>query len=595
VKTVRNLITLIHEAAERHAARPALSWKEDGRYIDITYAEFWKRIQSFAYALQQFGVHQGTKVAILSNNRSEWTISDVAILSLGAVTVPIYHTLTPPQIEYILNNADVELIVVENEELASKVRSVAPAQLHTIIVMDPTGLTLQPGVVSYREMIAQGADLLAAKGPLTTWLDVAETDLATIVHTSGTTGNPKGVMLTHGNLVANIEGSTAFVPISEQDRTLCYLPLAHIFERTAGQFVALVHGACISFAENLNTIATNLLEVRPTMMNSVPRLYEKIYDGIHKTINESSKFKQWLFHFALQTSKRQKTTPTLTSRLLHPLLDKLVFAKIRSRLGGNIRLLGSGGAALAPDIAEFFHYVGLTICEGYGMTETSPVISINPTADTRVGTVGRPLANLQVRIAPDGELLVKGPSVMVGYYKNPEATRSTLDEDGWLHTGDIAELVDGYLKIVERKKNILVLATGKNVAPFPIESAMARSPYISQAVLFGDKRKFVTALLVPDFANLKQWADSNNLGHLTPEELLRHPQVQSLYEQEISEQLREFAPFEKPKKFTLLPTELTLEDGALTVTLKVRHHVLFKRYEREIESMYADSDAVAAT
>ncbi|PWK11258.1 AMP-dependent synthetase/ligase [Tumebacillus permanentifrigoris] len=588
-----NLLSLIHQTVERYPDNDALMWKQDNQYLKLTYREFWKRSEAFAYALQDLGVQSGSKVAILANNCLAWTIADFGIMMSGAVTVPIYATSTPHQIEFILQNADVEAIVVENDQLLERVLAVATEALHSVLIIQPTKPVQHPGVMTFDSVIEKGQHLHAAKGTLTAWQTISDDQLATIVHTSGTTGNPKGVMLTHGNLYANLIGGQVYLPLTPQDRSLSYLPLSHIFERTCGQFMMLTSGGCFTYCEGLPQITANLAEVKPTVMTSVPRLFEKIYDGVLNNVRASSKAKQAIFRLAMKVGKQQITSPTFTSKLLHPLLDKLVFQQIRERMGGNLRLLVSGGAALSPTVGEFLKIAGLTVCEGYGLTETSPVISTQPISDPRIGTVGLPLNNVDVKIAADGEVLAKGPSIMVGYYKNPEATREAFTEDGYFMTGDIGEFVDGYLRIVERKKNILVLATGKNVAPFPIESAMMCSPYIGQAILIGDKRKYVSALIVPDFVNLEKFAAEKSLN-LPTVQLVEHPEVLVLMEREIKEQLAEFASFERPKKFKILPQELTLESGELTPSLKVRLHVLQTRYQAEIEAMYQEQRETSA-
>lgn len=580
-----NLLSLVHQSVERYPNHTALKWKQNNQYLELSYSAFWERAQAFAAALQDLGVQAGGKVAILSNNCPAWTIADIGIMIAGAVTVPIYSTSTPHQIEYILQNADVEAILVENDDMLTRTLSVATEALHSILVIYPTAPVTHPGVMTFDSVLEKGQQLLAAKGPSNAWRSITDDQLATIVHTSGTTGNPKGVMLTHGNLHANVKGCQVYLPLGPEDSCLSYLPLSHIFERTCGQFMMLAAGGRFTYCEGLPHITTNLLEVRPTVMSSVPRLFEKIYDGVQNNVREQSKAKQAIFRLAMNVGKQHITRPTFTSKLLHPLLDKLVFRTIRERMGGNIRLMVSGGAALSPTIGEFLKIAGLNVCEGYGLTETSPVISTQPITDPRLGTVGVPLVNVDVKIAADGEVLAKGPSIMVGYYKNPEATREVFTEDGYFMTGDIGEIVDGYLRIVERKKNILVLATGKNVAPFPIEAAMMRSPYIGQAILIGDKRKYVSALIVPDFVNLEKFAAAQSIN-LPTVQLVDHPAVRALIEQEIKEQLAEFASFERPKKFTILPQELTLESGELTPSLKIRLHVLQTRYQAEIDAMY---------
>jgi long-chain acyl-CoA synthetase len=584
---MRNLVTLLHEMVHRYYNRHALIWKEENTWHRMTYSEFWQRVQSLAYGLQKLAIQPKSKVAILSNNRPAWTIADFAILACGAVSVPIYPTLTESQIGYILDNSDVEIIFAETRELAEKVRAAATDKLRCIILIEQASCENNINILSFTDVLETGYEMLQGLGPLTSWQEVDEQDLATICYTSGTTGNPKGVMLTHYNLIANILKTSSYIPIAETDTALSHLPLSHIFERTCGQFTVLLAGGSYAYAENINTVAQNIVEIKPTLLMSVPRFYEKVYAGVMKTVQESSGFKRWLFKTALKTGKQHGKKKTLFTRLFHPLFDKLVFSKIRDKMGGNLRLLVSGGAALSPYIAEFFAAIGLKLSEGYGLTETSPVISTNPVYDIRIGTVGRPIPGLEVKTAEDGEIIVRGPSVMAGYYKNPEATAEAFDEEGWFRTGDIGELKDGYLRIIERKKNILVLATGKNVAPFPIESALSQSPYISQAILFGDKRKYVTALIVPDFSALRKWAEEKGLSPEIPK-LLQQEEVTALYEQEIKRTLTAFAPFEIPKKFTLLSRDLSMEDGELTATLKVRTHVLKQHFQEEIETMYED-------
>ncbi|TCP55444.1 long-chain acyl-CoA synthetase [Tumebacillus sp. BK434] len=586
---MRNLPAMLHETVSSYHNRDALLWKEDGIWHRMTYSVFWQRIQSLAYGLQKLGIQAQSKVAILSNNRPDWTIADYAILTLGAISVPIYPTLTEAQIGYILDNGDVEIVFAETPELAEKVRSAATDKLRYIILFQPGPLANNTSVLAYRDVLETGYQLLEAQGQLDTWQEVEEQDIATICYTSGTTGNPKGVMLTHGNLITNIVETGKYIPITTGDTKLSHLPLSHIFERTCGQFTATLSGATIAYAEDISTVAANIVEVKPTLLMSVPRFYEKVYAGVMKTVQDSSGFKRWLFRTAIRSGVKHSQKPTLGTRLFRPLFDKLVYSKVRAKMGGNLRLLVSGGAALSPYIAEFFHAIGLSVSEGYGLTETSPVISTNPLDAIRIGTVGRPIPGLEIKTEEDGEILVKGPSIMTGYYKDPQATAEAFDEAGWFRTGDIGALQDGYLRIVERKKNILVLTTGKNVAPFPIESALSRSPYISQAILFGDRRKYVTALIVPDFPALSEWADRQSLPP-GRHKMLQQQAVTELYSREIERTLQDFAPFEIPKKFSLLARDLTLEDGELTPSMKVRTHVLQNNYRAEIDSMYEESE-----
>lgn len=595
---MRNLLTMLQATVDAHPGRDALIWKEDQRWHRQTYTALWHEIGSLAHSLIQLGVAPQSKVALLSTNRPEWTIADFAILFCGAISVPIYPTSTAQQIGFILADSDVEILFAETRELAERAKAAAPAHLRCIILFESSASSGSdspeeaPSCRDYRELVAAGDELHKIFGTPRSYESVGEHEIATICYTSGTTGPPKGVMLTHHNLIWNIEQFHHYLPVLLTDTTLSHLPLSHIFERTCGQFTILFAGGAIAYAEDMAKVAQNIAEIRPTLLLSVPRFYEKVYASIINSADQFSFFKRLLFRAALRIGKQHQQRKSPFTSLLRPLFDRLVFAKVRAKLGGNLRLLVAGGAALPPHLAEFFLALKLPISEGYGLTETSPVIATNPIDQIRIGTVGRPLPDLQVKTAEDGEILVKGPSVMVGYYKNEEATRAAFDEQGWFRTGDIGVLEAGYLRIVERKKNILVLTTGKNVAPFPIESALAQSAFISQAILFGDGRKYVTALIVPDFAQLKLYCEGRDLPVEIPD-LLTTQAVHELYAREIEQALRAFAPFEIPKRFALLPRELTLEAGELTATLKVRTHVLLARHRELIESMYDSGEKKA--
>jgi len=425
-----------------------------------------------------------------------------------------------------------------------------------------------------------------------------EDDLLTIIYTSGTTGEPKGAMLTHGNLTSNITGALQIVEANENDTFLSFLPLSHGFERMAGHFLATGSGACISYAESIDTVAENMLEVHPTLMVAVPRFYEKVYARVIDSISTSSKISQKIFWWAINVGKKAvfvKSENRNTGAILDNQLkiaQKLVFSKLYEKIGGNLRFFVSGGAPLSKEIAQFFQAAGIPILEGYGLTETSPVISVNPLSKCKVGTVGPKLPNIEVKIASDGEILTRGPHVMLGYYKDEAATRDVLDPDGWFHTGDIGMIdEDSYITITDRKKNILVTSGGKNVAPQPVENALVTSKWIEQIVVIGDRRKFVSALVVPAFVNLEDWAKENNLQFHSREELIAIPAVKELYDRVIAESMEGFAQFEKIKKYVLLPSEFTIESGELTPSLKVKRSVVEKHYADLIESMYQEAES----
>lgn len=593
----RNLVEMLSRSVQKYPDKNAIMWKENGQYQSMNYRDLWQTINGFAEGLRQLGIRKDSKVAIFSENGPRWLISDFAILSLGAVSVPIYPTLTGKQVTFILDNADVEIAIVQKAEMVKRVTE-WPSSVRHIILLEQ-GSSDHPLVMPFDQVIQHNAE------PSSDWKNLTRDDLATIVHTSGTTGNPKGVMLTHGNLLSNVISSLYYLPVTHQDISLSFLPLSHIFERMAGHFLPMHCGATIAYAESLNTVPQNLLEVKPTLMTSVPRLYEKVYSQVMSQIESGSSLKQKIFHWAMGVAEERKTyldqgygfPIPLKVELRFLLAKKLVFSKLTAKLGGRLRVLVSGGAALDPKIGQFFSTIGLPIVEGYGMTECSPVISTNPITRVKPGTVGRPLPDTEVRLADDGELLVKSPSVMLGYYKQPEETAETL-EDGWLHTGDIAEIdQEGYIRIVDRKKNILVLSTGKNVAPQPIESTLCTSPLIHQAVVLGNKRKYVTALIVPDYEVLLQTARQRGWNANDKESLARSAEVRTLIEQEIERMLADFASFEKPKKFAILPNEFTIEKGELTPTLKIRLKNVEKNYAALIASLYDENaeSEVAAT
>ncbi|SDW30647.1 long-chain acyl-CoA synthetase [Marininema mesophilum] len=596
----RNLVEMVKKTVEACPDKTALMWKNEGAYKNLSYREFWEQIRDAAAGLARLGVKDGDKVAILSENNPMWTVSDLAIASLGGVSVPIYPTLPADQVAYMLQNADCVAAIVENEAQFAKVKE-GNANLSHIIVMKPEpGLSRGEGVLSFRDLLQEGAAL-----PIIAWeegwMKIHRDQLVTIIHTSGTTGKPKGVMLTHGNFLSNIEGVLFWVvDLRREDVSLSYLPLSHVFERMVGQYAPLYVGSTVAFAEGIDKISENLLEVRPTMMTSVPRLFEKVSVAVLEQIKQATPIRRKIFNWAMslgierynrfQASYeedwvfRDPLTPTLRRQLR--VADRLVYSKVRDRLGGRIRGMVSGGAALNADVNRFFWAMNIPIIEGYGLTETSPIITANPTMKAKVGTVGKPLPNVEVSVAPDGEVLVKGPNVMAGYYKNEEATAKAI-KDGWFYTGDLGEFDEqGYLRLIDRKKSILVLSTGKNVAPQPLESEMNNSPFISQSALIGNGRKYTIALVVPDIEHIRPWAKREGIEADTFTEIINHPKVRQLIVQQVEEKTAEFASFERPKKTAIVDREWTVDGGELTPTLKVKMKVIEERYRELIQSMY---------
>ncbi|NNG17014.1 MAG: long-chain fatty acid--CoA ligase [Gemmatimonadales bacterium] len=587
---------LFFDSMERYADRPvAMRAKVDGRWVERSFAEFRRQVEATSRALAELGITPGSHVAILSENRPEWAITDYACLTACCADVPVYPTVPSRQVEYILNDSGaVAAFVSDAEQLAKvlEIRDRLPALRH-VIAFDP-GLA-QDGVLSLAGLIERNI----SRDPSPKWkkqaLSVTPDELATLIYTSGTTGNPKGVMLTHGNLTSNVVSGLEALDLQEADECLSFLPLSHVFERMAGHYCMLAAGVVVNYAERIDTVSADMLERRPTVMLAVPRLYEKIYARILDAALSGSALKRRIFFWAKRTAERwvQLTLggePTSSSLAVKKAVaDRLVFSKLRARTGGRIRFFVSGGAPLSADIARFFHAAGLPILEGYGLTETSPVIAVNTFRHTRLGTVGRPIEGVEVRIGPDGEVLTRGPNVMRGYYHMPEATAEVLESDGWFHTGDIGELdPDGYLKITDRKKDLIVTSGGKNIAPQPIENLLKTNRFVLNAVMLGDGRKYPIMLVVPEFDTLTVWAAKQGIQVGDHESLVALTEVGDKMEGEVKKSLRDLAKFEVPKKLLLVTEDFTVENGLLTPTLKVKRRAVEQRHAEGIEALYAE-------
>jgi long-chain acyl-CoA synthetase len=592
----RTVCDLFYHSVDTYRKAEHLKYKKDGAWRAVSSDEFKTAVEELSLGLVALGIGKGDKVAILGENRPEWAYADLATLCAGAADTPVYATLTPAQVLYILNDSESKAVFVSNAAQAAKVAEIK-GQLETIrhvIRMDEGEI---PGTVALSEIRARGREALARDrdAARTRAAAVEPTDLATLIYTSGTTGDPKGVMLTHSNLVSNVLGSVkVFRGLSSEDVCLSFLPLCHSFERTAGHNVMLYTGATIAYAESVEAVPQNMQEVRPTMMSSVPRLYEKMYARVNEKVAQDPPFRQKIFRWALGVGREafrhkvERTSPGLLLKLKQRLADRLVFSKIKERTGGRLRLFVSGGAPLSREIAEFFGAAGLTICEGYGLTETSPVITVNAPDWIKPGTVGRPLEGIEVRIAADGEILTRGPHVMKGYYNKPEATAEAIDAEGFFHTGDIGVLdADGFLVITDRKKDILVTSGGKNIAPQPIENRLKASNFFAEVVMIGNKRNFPAALVVPNFETLEKWAREKGLQALSREQLVDHPAVLAHYQKLMADLLPDLAQFERIKKIALLTREFTLEAGELTPTLKVKRRVVEEKYKGLIDKLYA--------
>jgi long-chain acyl-CoA synthetase len=572
-------------------------------FLEYSGRDFYERIRDLSFALASLGLAAGDRVAVIAESRPEWGIADLAAISSGAVTVPVYPTQSAEQVRFILDEAGVKIAVVSNDVQVEKIRQVSqqlPA-LKAIVVMDGEAASGTPAVYTLAHVLALGRSLHEREPQREARYREAaaaidRNALATIVYTSGTTGEPKGVMLTHVNIMSNARDSHVVFPTFESDIALSFLPLSHVFERIAF-YRYLLDGVTVYFAESLTTVVRDLLRVRPTVMTGVPRVYEKFYAAIQEKVTQATGVQKVLLNWALSIGQARSTAilngqpVPLAVRLQHPIADRLVFRKVRARVGGRIRFLVSGSAPLSRKIAEFFHAIGLVIIEGYGLTETSPVLTANPSDAPKFGTVGKSIPNVEIRIAPDGEILARGPNVMSGYYKRPQATQEVF-VDGWFHTGDIGQIDgDGYLTITDRKKDLIVTSGGKKIAPQPLENLLKAHPLVAEAVLVGEGRKFPAALVVPDFVALEARAREAGWTADARPDLLKRPEIQAIYQELLDRVNGSLAQYERIKRFFLLPTEFTMERGELTPTMKVRRKVVETTWKDAIEQMYAATGA----
>jgi long-chain acyl-CoA synthetase len=592
------LTRLFFEAVEKYDAPLAYQYKKDGKYVPISHKEVLKRVRAVSLALGALGVKRGDRVGIMSENRPEWALADWACLCSGLTDVPIYPTLPAEQVVHPLNDSGAVVLFVSTPAQAEKALSVK-AQLKTVRQVVSFVEPAPPGVdMTFRQLEESGAALdteARAKEWKAGALTVKPDDLATLIYTSGTTGLPKGVMLTHDNIASNVLASRSKVPVIAGQVALSFLPLSHIFERM-GDYLFFACGVSIAYAESIDTVPLNLTEVKPHFAMAVPRLFEKMYARVLENALSGGAVKARIFRWAVKVADRWADA-TLAGRTpggflgwQYGIAQKLVFSKLKERTGGRLRYFVSGGAPLAPSINKFFYAAGLKILEGYGLTETSPVIAVNGDDAFRIGTVGKPVAGVEVRIGGDGEILTRGPHVMKGYYNNPQATAEAIDKDGWFATGDIGVLEDGFLRITDRKKDIIVTAGGKNIAPQPIENAVKLSKFVLQAVMIGDKRKYPVMLVVPNWDNLEKWATIKNIAWTDRKQLIAMPAIQAKMEQEVLGQLGGLAKFESPKKVGLLEHDFTIERGELTPKMSVKRRVVDQSYKALIDSLYEEAE-----
>jgi long-chain acyl-CoA synthetase len=592
---IETLPQLFLRSVELHDKSAAFGYKADGRWVDVSHRDAFQRVYNAALGLQALNLAKGDRVGLLSENRLEWALADLATLSAGYITVPVYPTLPVSQVEYILRDSEARAVFVSNQAQLDKVvaaRARLPRLLHVVSFDRECDAE---GVVTLEALVERGRMV----SPKPTFPELTSTvgksDWASIIYTSGTTGTPKGAVLSHWNFVSNVIACLEVLPLGPKDTYLSFLPLSHALERTGGFYAMLSAGVTICYAESLDTLTDDMRAVSPTVMCAVPRFYEKTYTRIVEAVESSSGMRRNLFHWAVKSGRKYVSEKLdgsvgVLTRGRRKLANALVFRRVQARTGGKLRYFISGGAPLGREIAEFFHAAGIPIMEGYGLTETSPVIAVNTFDNLKFGTVGKPLPGVEVSIADDGEILVRGDNVMQGYYKLPEETKAAL-EGGWFHTGDIGHLDDdGFLVITDRKKDIIVTALGKNVAPQAIEMRLVQSPYVNEAVLVGNRRKFLSVVIVPDFDRLEEFALSSHVPYASREELVTAPQVAELFRAEIDSTCGSLARFEQPQKFVVLPRELTIADGEITPSLKVKRRVVEEKYRAEIDALYEERE-----
>jgi long-chain acyl-CoA synthetase len=583
----------IFRAAAGSGKPNLLIHKVGGEWKPISASDFGFTVRALSLGINGLGIQPGDRVAILSENRPEWAMADYAILCAGAWSVPIYPTLPASQIAPLLKDAGVRAIFVSNLEQLGKILTIkaqCPGLDHVILIDgSPPG---EPGFTTFHGVVERGRPALEMNPAVFEQRAsrVRPEDVATIIYTSGTTGEPKGAMLTHANLVSNVIGGCEVIPFTEDAVALSFLPLSHVFERMI-DYAYLHKGASIAYAESIDRLAANFTEVNPHCFGAVPRVYEKVHARILAKAEAGSPLKRKIFAWSVGVGRGRVAQVRKDGSLPTSLgwkakvADALVFQKIRAALGTRFRFAVSGGAPLARDLAEFFIGAGVQVFEGYGLTETSPVICVNGPGRWRPGTVGRPIRDVELKIAADGEILTRGPHVMKGYFNKPQATAEAIDADGWFHTGDIGRIDDGFLTITDRKKDLIVLAGGKKAAPQPIENELKKSPYIALPIVVGDRQKFLAALIVPNFERIKEWASASRRT-LRLESLDADADVRRLFQAEIDAYNADKPHHEQIRAFALLPTELTVEDGSITPTLKVKRRVLESRYGALIETMY---------
>jgi long-chain acyl-CoA synthetase len=583
------LADLLPLSAQRYGSAPAVRFKQDGKWVDRSFDEVLEVVRSLSLGLIDIGVTKGDKVSILGNTRPEWTYFDFAALSAGAVVVPIYQTNSPEECQYVLENSDAKVVVVEDDEQMEKIREIRERLPLLEHVVRMTGTS--EDAISLEDLAARGAARDGAEWEAR-WRSVGKEDICTFIYTSGTTGPPKGCIISHGNYRAMLDMVNETSVIEPEDVTYLYLPLAHSFALLI-QFGSYDLGTTIAYWErDPQKILPNLGELKPTYFPSVPRIFEKIYTAAASGMEKEGGIKKAIFDWSIGVGRKMRAVersgrkPGFLLRKQYEFADKRVLSKIRGLFGGNLRLAVSGAAPISPEILRFFDAAGVLVLEGWGMTETSTAATISTPEDFKVGTIGRPFPGCEVKIAEDGEILVKGPNVFQGYYKNEEATRETI-VDGWLHTGDIGEIdADGFIKITGRKKDIIITAGGKNITPANLENEIKQHPLVSQCVVVGDRKPYLVALVTLDPEDAVAYAKEHGLPE-NPDQLAANADVLKAIEDHVATINEKFARVEQVKKVAILTRDLSQETGELTPTLKVKRAVVASKHEQEIEALYA--------
>ena len=576
-------------------------YKKNNKWKGLTGKDILSLVEKISFSLYVNGLRYQDKIAILSNTSYKWSMCDYGIISMGAVTTTVYPSLMPDQIEFILNDSGSKLVFVEDQMQLEKIKSIFDSckNLKKIIVMDNSFDGNETYIENFNSFLTSSRELIDSNE--ISFKDMVhkskENDLLTLIYTSGTTGTPKGVMLSNKNIISNIISVSKLVPDIFQSSFLSFLPLSHVLERTVGHFLPMNLKSKIYYAENMETVGENMLEISPSVVICVPRFFEKMHDKILSGLKNANSIKRNLFSWALNVGKKHMTLVNANQKIPfflkinYSIANSLIYKKVRGRLGGQIKYFISGGAPLSQQVNEFFAAIGLTILEGYGLTETSPILTCNVPGNIQFGSVGMPIENVKIKIAEDGEILAKGPNIMLGYYNNKDATTEVFDNEGWFHTGDIG-IVDkgGRLTITDRKKSIIVTSGGKNIAPAPLENSLLNSSYIEQVLVIGDNRNYLSCIIVPAFDNLKEFLSGLGKDASSNEAIIDYKETNNLFEKEVMNAMKDFSRFEQVKKFALISRNFMIEKGEMTPKMSIVRKVVESNFEDKINNLYKDGN-----